>query len=199
MEAILQNFRRSFAPSTPFFHSLSLDPSATMEELSKRADRYSTLEDNIQAAIQTVMITSKPTGSSKPEGKKPPESKEGRSKNRKRPRDQSQKKREPSQFTPLNITYKRLLPLICDLPYFKWPTPIQTDPSQRNPSTRCDYHKDHEHETNRCRSLKFLVEKLIKAGHLRRYVREVDCGRNLCLQQIKLQPAWLHRPSPDRP
>ena len=39
---------------------------------------------------------------------------------------------------------------------------------------RCDYHRDHGHETNRCRSLKFMVERLIKAGHLRRYIREVD-------------------------
>ena len=50
MDAVLWNFRRSFAPSTPFFHSLSLDPSATMEELYRRAYRYSTLEDNIHAA-----------------------------------------------------------------------------------------------------------------------------------------------------
>ena len=35
--------------------------------------RYSTLEDNIRAATQTVMITSKPAGSSKSEGKKPSE------------------------------------------------------------------------------------------------------------------------------
>ena len=39
---------------------------------------------------------------------------------------------------------------------------------------RCDYHMDHGHKTNRCRSLKFLIERLIKAGHLRRYIREVD-------------------------
>ena len=39
---------------------------------------------------------------------------------------------------------------------------------------RCDYHMDHGHETNRCRSLKFLIERLIKVGHLRRYIREVD-------------------------
>ena len=39
---------------------------------------------------------------------------------------------------------------------------------------RCAYHRDHGHETNRCRSLKFMVERLIKAGHLKRYVREVD-------------------------
>ena len=134
MDAVLWNFRRSFAPSTPFFHSLSLDPSATMEELYRRAYRYSTLEDNIRAATQTVMITSKPSGSSKLKGKKPLEPREGQGKNLKQSRDPSQKKREPSQFTPLNITYERLLPLICDLPDFKWPAPIQKDPSQRNRS-----------------------------------------------------------------
>ena len=57
MDAVLQNFRRSFGPTTPFFQSLSLDPPATMEELYRRADKFSTLEDNIQAASQTVMIT----------------------------------------------------------------------------------------------------------------------------------------------
>ena len=80
------------------------------------------------------------------------------------------------QFTTLNITCERLLPLIRDFPDFKWPAPIQTNPSQRNPYIRCDYHRDHEHETNRCRSLKFIVERLIKVGHLRRHVREVDRG-----------------------
>ena len=68
-------------PCTPFFHSLSLDPPAPMEELYKRVDRYSTLEDNIYAAIQTVMVTSKPDRSGKPEGKKPLEPREGQGKN----------------------------------------------------------------------------------------------------------------------
>ena len=49
MDTFFQNFRRSFRSSTPFFHSLSLDPPLTMEELYRRADRYSTLEDNIRA------------------------------------------------------------------------------------------------------------------------------------------------------
>ena len=42
---------------------------------------------------------------------------------------------------------------------------------------QCDYDRDHGHETDQCRSLKFLVEKLIKAGHLRSYLREVDQGK----------------------
>ena len=83
MDTILQNFRRSFTPSTSFFHSLSLNPPATMEELYRQANRYSTLEDNIRAATQSIMITSKLARSSKPERKKPSEPKEGQSKNRK--------------------------------------------------------------------------------------------------------------------
>ena len=63
MDAVLQNFRISFGPTTPFFQSLSLDPLATMEELYRWADKFSTLEDNIRDASQIVMIT---TQSGKP-------------------------------------------------------------------------------------------------------------------------------------
>ena len=52
------------------------------------------------------------------------------------------------------------------------PAPMRTTPDQRNRSLRCDYHWDHDHETNHCQSLKFLVEKLIRARHVRRYIRE---------------------------
>ena len=57
MDATLQNFRRSFGLSTPFFRSLSLDPLMTMKEFYRQADRYSMLQDNIRVATQTVMIT----------------------------------------------------------------------------------------------------------------------------------------------
>ena len=36
MDAVFQNFRRSFGTTTPFFQSLSLDPLATIEELYRR-------------------------------------------------------------------------------------------------------------------------------------------------------------------
>ena len=49
-------------------------------------------------------------------------------------------------------------------------------PDQRNKSLQCDYHRNHGHETNQCQSLKFLVERLIRAGHLRRYLREPTRG-----------------------
>ena len=191
MDAVLQNFRRSFGSTTPFFHSLSLDPPATMEELYRHANRYSTLEDKIRVATQTVMITNQPAEKDKLSRKKPSVSNKGQNKDRKRPRDQSQERREPPQFTPLNISYERLLPLIRNLLDFKWPMPIQAPtrfqiayaypgrPSQRNKSLRCDYHRDHGHKIDRCRSLKFLVENLIKARHVLRYLRDVEQGVEL--------------------
>ena len=115
------------------------------------------------------MITAQ---NSKPTTKGQPEQKGSQTKDQKRSREQSKKKKEPPQYTPLNISYDRLLPLIRDHLEFRWPPPIQSDPEQHNRSLRCDYHKDHGHETNRCQTLKFLVEKLIRAGHLRRYIQE---------------------------
>ena len=49
---------------------------------------------------------------------------------------------------------------------------MKASPDQRNRSLRCDYHRDHGHETNHYQSLKFLVEKLIWVGHFKRYIRE---------------------------
>ena len=140
-----------------------------MEELYRWEDRYSTLEDNIRAASQTVMIT---VQNSNPAKKGQPEQKGSQTKDQKRSWEQSEGKREPPQFTPLNISYDRVLLLIRDHPDFVWPLLSRSDPEQRNRSLRCDYHRDNRHETNRCRTLKFLVEKLIRVGHLRGYIRE---------------------------
>ena len=144
-----------------------------MEELYRRADKFSTLEDNIRAASQTVMIT---TQNNKPTTKGPSEQKNNQAKSQKRPDGQIEKKKDPPQFTALNIAYDLLLPLIRDLPDFKWPPPMRVGPDQRSRSLRCDYHRDHGHETNNYQSLKFLVEKLIRVGHLRRYLRRPTSG-----------------------
>ena len=173
MDVVLQNFRRSFGPTTLFFLSLSLDSPATMEELYRRADKFSTPEDNIRVASQTVMIT---TQSGKLATKGSSEQKSSQNKGQKRLEGQSEKRKEPPQFTHLNIAYDWLLPLIQDLPDFKWPSSMRAAPDQRNRSLRCDYHSDHGHETNHCQSLKFLVEKLIRVGHLKRYIREPTRG-----------------------
>ena len=92
MDTVLQNFRRSFGPTTPFFQSMSLDSPVNMEELYRRPDKFSTLEDNIRVASQTVMITAQ---NSKPMAKGPFEQKRNQGKNQKRPDGQNEKKKDP--------------------------------------------------------------------------------------------------------
>lgn len=48
------------------------------------------------------------------------------------------------------------------------------DPARRDQNRKCAYHKEHDHKTKQCKSLHFLVEKLVRAGHLRQYVRSED-------------------------
>ncbi|RVW69828.1 Transposon Ty3-I Gag-Pol polyprotein [Vitis vinifera] len=98
MDVVLQIFKRSICPDTPFFESLAKKPPTTMDDLFRHASKYSMLEDNEQ-----------------------------------------QSRLEWSPLTPLSISYEKLLPMIQDLSDF--------------------------------RSLHYLVERLIKARHLKQYLR----------------------------
>ncbi|RVW71269.1 hypothetical protein CK203_062690 [Vitis vinifera] len=51
-------------------------------------------------------------------------------------------------------------------------------PIHRDRSKKCAFHKDHGHTTETCRSLQYLVERLIKAGHLKQYLRSDTGGRD---------------------
>ncbi|RVW51202.1 hypothetical protein CK203_084676 [Vitis vinifera] len=54
---------------------------------------------------------------------------------------------------------------------FRWPRPLGTDPSKRDYSKKCVFHKEHGHTTEECRCLHYLVERLIRAGDLKQYLR----------------------------
>ena len=73
---------------------------------------------------------------------------------------------------------------------------MRAGPDQRNKSLRCDYHRDHGHETNLCQSLKCLIEKLIRAGHLRRYLREPTHGATTTFTSDRSVAEIEHAPKP---
>lgn len=79
---------------------------------------------------------------------------------------------QTSPFSHLSICHmKKLLPIIRELSDFRWLEPLKTDPTKGDHNRRCAYHKEHRHTTKQYRSLHYLVEKLIKAGHLKQYIR----------------------------
>ncbi|RVW95047.1 hypothetical protein CK203_040104 [Vitis vinifera] len=109
----------------------------TMDDLFRRANKYSMLKDDVRAATQQILVTGQPArndaarNSRPPNQQMPPSRKQG---------EQSQS--EPPPFTPFTVSYEKLLPMI-----------------------------QHGHTTEQCRSLHYLVEKLIRARHLKQYIR----------------------------
>ncbi|RVW16903.1 hypothetical protein CK203_088636 [Vitis vinifera] len=174
MDAVLQIFKRSICPGTPFFESLAKKPPTTMDDLFRRANKYSMLEDDVRAATQQVLVAGRASRDNADRHAKPPD----------RPKPVDRRQDGPSRpnrppVTPLSVSYEKLLPMIQGLSDFRWPRPLETDPSIRDRSKKCAFHKDHGHTTETCRSLQYLVERLIKAGHLKQYLRSDTGGRDV--------------------
>lgn len=71
--------------------------------------------------------------------------------------------------------------MIHELPGFRWPRPIKSNPAERNHNKKCVYHKDYRYTTETSRSLHYLVEDLLKAGHLKQYVHATPkSGESSC-------------------
>ena len=172
IDVVLQIFKRSICPGTPFFESLAKKPPMTMDDLFSRASKYSMLEDDVRAATKQVLVAGQTSKSGAGSSAKLPD----------QPRSSVQSQEGPSRperppLTPLSISYEKLLPMIQDMADFRWPRPFGTDPSKRDHSKKCVFHKEHGHTTETCRCLHYLVERLIKAGHLKQYLRSDAGGR----------------------
>ncbi|RVX06104.1 Transposon Ty3-I Gag-Pol polyprotein [Vitis vinifera] len=164
MDAVLQIFKRSICPGTPFFESLAKKPPTTMDDLFRRANKYSMLEDDVRAATQQVLVAGRASRDNADRHAKPPD----------RPKPVDRRQDGPSRPN-------------------RWPRPLETDPSIRDRSKKCAFHKDHGHTTETCRSLQYLVERLIKAGHLKQYLAQI-LEEGTYLSIITLRPEGPSRP-----
>nr|CAN61917.1 hypothetical protein VITISV_027490 [Vitis vinifera] len=143
---------RSICPGIPFFESLAKKPPTTMDDLFRRANKYSMLEDDVRAATQQVLVAGRASRDNADRHAKPPD----------RPKPVDRRQDWPSRpdrppITPLSVPYEKLLPMIQGLSDFRWPRPLETDPSIRDRSKKCAFHKDHGHTTETCRSLQYLA------------------------------------------
>ncbi|RVW28789.1 hypothetical protein CK203_108247 [Vitis vinifera] len=129
-----------------------------LKSLLQRWMTYSDEPTNIQCSKMTYVQPPTSFGCRTPSrgdverNAKPPD--------RPRPSDRRQEGRVAriGPSTPLSISYEKLLPMIQGLSDFRWPRPQGTDPSTRDHSKRCAFHKEHGHTTETCRSLQYLVE-----------------------------------------
>ncbi|MEZ0180429.1 hypothetical protein, partial ['Camptotheca acuminata' phytoplasma] len=54
--------------------------------------------------------------------------------------------------------------------YLKWLRKFRADPEMRDKSKYCVFHKDHDHTTDNCWTLKQKLECHIRKGRLQEYV-----------------------------
>ena len=71
MDVVLQIFKRSICPGTPFFESLAKKPPTTMDDLFRHVNKYSILEDDVRAATQQILVTSQPAKNDAKRSSKP--------------------------------------------------------------------------------------------------------------------------------
>ena len=110
MDDVLQIFKRSICPGTPFFESLAKKPPTTMDDLFRRANKYSMLEDDVRAATQQVLVAGRASRDNADRHAKPPD----------RPKPVDRRQDGPSRpnrppVTPLSVSYEKLLPMIQGL------------------------------------------------------------------------------------
>ena len=174
MDVVLQIFKRGICPGTPFFESLAKKTPITMDDLFRRTNKYSMLKDDVRAATQQVLVAGQASRSGTDRNAKlsdQPKPSDRRQEGSGRP--------ERPPLTPLSISYEKLLPMIQGMSDFRWPRPLEANPSKRNHSKKCAFHKEHGHTTEECRCLHYLVERLIRAGHLKHYLRSDVGGKNV--------------------
>nr|XP_016496153.1 PREDICTED: uncharacterized protein LOC107815147 [Nicotiana tabacum] len=66
-----------------------------------------------------------------------------------------------------NVDVPNIISAISKIRDTRWPRPVLSDPSQRNPNLVCEFHGTHGHRTEDYRYLREEVAQLLSKGHLR--------------------------------
>ena len=61
----------------------------------------------------------------------------------------------------------QVLEKVKNEPFFKWPNKMVGNPEKRNRNLYCQYHRDHGHTTENCRSLWGHLDQLVREGKLK--------------------------------
>ncbi|XP_026396751.1 uncharacterized protein LOC113291432 [Papaver somniferum] len=121
---------------------------------------------------------------------RPNEDKRGRRDDRRR----DDRKFEDQVFTNLNTIYTRILRDIKDRENLEWPWSNRKKPPRSEKSRDyCEYHCFNGHQTEKCKNLKIMIQKMIDVGDLKQYLQKADIEeRDKRSKQVQL-PRVLER------
>ena len=167
--------------------SISKNPQASMAEVLAKAEKYINGEEALISKKGSSPTYKEKSGTDKRRGRSPKRQsdwerslkKDGerspkRSGNLKDHLGPSQLERQqrysPQRFTPLTASVCQVLREVRNEQFLRWPTQMKSDPSIRDNTRYCEFHRDYGNCTDDCIQLKKEIEYLIRRGYLRRFI-----------------------------
>ena len=97
----------------------------------------------------------------------------------------------PRRFTPLTAVVSQVLREVQHEKFLRWPSQMRTNPTKRDNTKYCEFHKDHGHRIDDYIQLRKEIEYLIRRGYLRRYIASE--GQDQAQPPSPRQPITQHQ------
>ena len=167
--------------------SISKNPQASMAEVLAKAEKYINGEEALISKKESFSTRKEKGATDRRRGRSPKRQGDQRKspgtereRSPKRPgniRDrlgppQSERRRRylPQRFTPLIASVSQVLHEVRNEQFLRWPTQMKSDPTTRDNTKYCEFHRDYWHRTDNCIQLRREIEHLIQRGYLRRFI-----------------------------
>ena len=191
--------------------SISKNPQASMAEVLAKEEKYINGEKALISKKGSSSTHKEKSGTDKRQGGSPKRQRD-RERSPKKDREQSPKRRgsirgrlgppqselrqrySPRRFTPLTAAVSQVLREVQHEQFLRWPSQMRSDPTKRDNTTYCEFHRDHEHRTDDCIQLRKEIEYLIRRGYLRRFVASE--GQDQAQQPPPLRQATTQHQQP---
>ena len=184
--------------------SISKNPQASMAEVLTKAEKYINVEEALISKKESSSTHKEKSGTDKRRGRSPKRQSD-RERSPKKDGERSLKRRGnlrdrlgppqferrrrylPQRFTPLTASVSQVLREVRNEQFLRWPTQMKSDPTTRDNSKYCEFHRDYGHRTDDCIQLKREIEYLIWRRYLRRFISPENRPQNQAQNQAPPQ------------
>ena len=190
--------------SKDLMFSISKNPQASMAEVLAKAEKYINGEEALISKKESSSTHKEKSGIDKRRGRSPkrqsdqersPKKDRERSPKRRRnlrdrmgpPQFERRRRYSPQRFTPLTGSVSQVLREVRNEQFLRWPTQMKSDPTTRDNTKYCEFHKDYGHRTNDCIQLKREIKYLIRRRYLQRFISSENQPRNQAQNQAPPQ------------
>ena len=174
--------------------SISKNPQANMAEVLAKAEKYINGKEALISKKGSSSTHKEKNRTNKRQGRSPKRQRD-QERSPKKDRERSPKRRgnlrdrlgppqselrqqySPQWFTPLMAAVSQVLREVQHEQFLRWPSQMRSDPTKRDNTKYCEFHRDHGHRTDDCIQLRKEIEYLVRRRYLRRFVASEGQGQ----------------------